>query len=79
MRNRLLISEIDRLFGQAWHQICRGNAMNKTEPTRPIEEGIDESNEAVVRDRLKTVDEGKKTAAPRSEVKRRVLSQPVPR
>lgn len=53
--------------------------MNKTEPTRPVEEGIDESNEAVVRDRLKTVDEDKRTAAPWSEVKRRVFSQPVPR
>jgi hypothetical protein len=53
--------------------------MNKTDTTRPLEEGIDESNEDVLRERLKTVDEDKKTAAPWSEVKRRVLSQPVPR
>jgi hypothetical protein len=53
--------------------------MNTNQPIRPLEEGIDESNDAIVLERLKTVDEDKKTAAPWSEVKRRVLSQPVPR
>jgi hypothetical protein len=53
--------------------------MDTKQPTRPLEEGIDASNEAIVLERLKTVDEDKKTAAPWSEVKKRVLSQPVPR
>jgi hypothetical protein len=53
--------------------------MSTNEPTRPLEEGIDPSNEAIVLERLKTVEEDKKTAAPWSEVKRRILSQPVPR
>jgi hypothetical protein len=51
--------------------------MNKTEPIRP-EDVIDESEEAIVRERLATFDEDKKTATPWSEVKRRILSQAVP-
>ncbi len=53
--------------------------MTKTEPVRPLEEGIDPSNEDIVLERLKTSDKDKKTAAPWPEVKKRVLSQPVPR
>ncbi len=53
--------------------------MNKNQPIRPVEEGVDPSNEKIVLDHLKTVDKDKKTAAPWSEVKKRMLSQPVPR
>jgi hypothetical protein len=49
--------------------------MNTPEPTRPLEEGIDESNEAIVLERLKTVDQDKKTAAPWPEVKKRILAK----
>ena len=53
--------------------------MRKNQRTRPVEEGVDPSNEKVVLERLKTVDKDKKAAAPWSEMKKWVLSQPVPR
>lgn len=53
--------------------------MNKPEPTRPLEEGIDPSNEAIVLERLQTVEEDKKTTLSREEAKKRIFSQPVPR
>ena len=53
--------------------------MIKNQPTRPVEEGVDPSNERMVLDHLKIVDEDKKTAALRSEEKKRVRSQPTPR
>jgi hypothetical protein len=55
------------------------DAMNKNQPTRPVEEGVDPSNEKIFLDRLKTADKDKKTAAPGSEVKKRMPSSPVPR
>jgi hypothetical protein len=53
--------------------------MNKNQPTRPVEEGVDPSNEKIFLDRLKTADKDKKTAAKGSEVKKRMPSSPVPR
>jgi hypothetical protein len=49
--------------------------MNPTEPIRPLEEGVDPSNEEIVRERLKTADQEK--SSPWSEAKRRIISQPV--
>jgi len=48
--------------------------MNKNQPTRPVEEGVDPSNEKIFLDHLKTADKDKKTAAPGSEVKNRMPS-----
>lgn len=53
--------------------------MNKNQPTRPLEEGVDTSDEKIVLDRLKTVATDKITAVPCSEGKKRMLSQPVSR
>lgn len=50
-----------------------------TEPVRPEDNEVDEATEKVVRERLKTVDEDAKTASPWADVKKRILSQPVPR
>ncbi|HTF72298.1 MAG TPA: hypothetical protein VK638_57495 [Edaphobacter sp.] len=47
--------------------------MNKNQPTRPVEEGVDPSNEKIFLDRLKTADKDKKTA-PGSEDKKRMPS-----
>jgi hypothetical protein len=49
--------------------------MKPTEPIRPLEEGVDPSNEEIVRERLKTADQEK--SLPWQEAKRRILSQPV--
>lgn len=51
--------------------------MKPTEPIRPLEEGVDPSNEEIVRERLKTADQEK--SSPWAEAKRRIISQPVPR
>lgn len=51
--------------------------MNPTEPTRPLEEGVDPSNEEIVRERLKTADQERSSSW--SEAKKRILSKPVPR
>jgi hypothetical protein len=53
--------------------------MNKNQPTRPVEEGVDPSNEKIFLNRLKTAVKDKKTAAPVPEVKKRMPSSPVPR
>ena len=50
-------------------------AMNTTKAARPLEEGIDQSNEDIVLERLKTVDQDKKSAAPWPEVKKRILAK----
>jgi hypothetical protein len=42
----------------------RVDAMNKNQPTRPVEEGVDPLNEKIFLDRLKTADKEKKSAAP---------------
>ena len=49
--------------------------MNTTKAARPLEEGIDQSNEDIVLERLKTVDQDKKSAAPWPEVKKRILAK----
>ena len=51
--------------------------MKTTEPVRPLEEGIDESNEEIVLERLKTVEQDKKTSAPWADVKKRILAKPL--
>jgi hypothetical protein len=51
--------------------------MKPTEPTGPLEDEADPSNEEIIRDRLKTADKEENSSWP--EVKRRVLSQPVAR
>jgi hypothetical protein len=51
--------------------------MKLTEPIRPLEEGVDPSNEEIVRERLKTADQEKSSSWP--EAKRRILSKPVAR
>jgi hypothetical protein len=52
--------------------------MTKNQTTRPVEEGLDPSNERKVLDHLKNVDKDKKPTAPGAEVKKRVRSQPTP-
>jgi hypothetical protein len=51
--------------------------MKTTEPVRP-DEDVDQETEEIVRDRNASFETDKKTAAPWSEVKRRILSQPLP-
>ena len=53
--------------------------MTKKQPTRPVEEGVDPSNERMVLDRLKNVDKDKKPTAPEAEVGKRVRSRPMAR
>ena len=80
---RLLLSEpnsvIDRHNRRPSIKPAEVDAMNKNQPTRPVEEGVYPSNEKIFLDRLKTADKGKKTAAPWSEVKKRMPSSPLPR
>jgi hypothetical protein len=52
--------------------------MTKNQPTRPVEEGVDPSNERKVLDHLKKVDKDKKPTAPGTGVKKRGRSQPTP-
>jgi hypothetical protein len=46
--------------------------MTKNQQTRPVEEGVDPSNERKVLDHLKKVDNDKKPTSPGAEVKKRV-------
>lgn len=48
--------------------------MNKNQPIRPLEEGVDPSNEKILLDRLKNADKEKKTPASGAEVKKRMPS-----
>lgn len=53
--------------------------MDKKQPARPVEEGVDPSNEKIVLDHLKTVDKDKKTVTPSSEVKKGMPTQSLRR
>jgi hypothetical protein len=53
--------------------------VTKEQPTRPVEDGVDPSNERMVLDHLKNVAKGKKPTAPEAGVGKRVRSRPMPR